>query len=183
MKDKSCRICEATFTPTKPLQRVCGVSCAIAYNHELDAKKAEKRSRKLLREGRISLRTQKDWLKLTQVEFNRFIRARDANLTCISCNRHHTGQYHAGHYRTTAAQPALRFNELGCHKQCQPCNTHKSGNISEYRIGLIKKVGIELVEWLEIDHPRTKAWTVEELQAIRKYYRDAQKAMRLSASP
>ena len=64
-----------------------------------------------------------------------------------------------------------------------PCNSHKSGNISEYRIGLIKKIGIELVEWLEKDHPRTKAWTVEELQAIRKYYREAQKAMRLSASP
>ena len=42
MKDKPCRICEATFTPTKPLQRVCGTKCAIAYNRKVDAEKAEK---------------------------------------------------------------------------------------------------------------------------------------------
>ena len=181
MKNKKCKVCSNSYTPTQPLQRVCGVSCAIEYNHRVDANRAEKGRKKALRQRKVALRPKGEWLRLTQVEFNKYIRARDADLPCISCGRHHTGQYHAGHYRTTAAQPGLRFNEIGCHKQCQPCNTHKSGNISEYRIGLTKKIGIELVEWLEIDHPRTDAWTIPELQALRKYYREATKLLSASA--
>ena len=181
MKNKKCKVCSNSYAPTQPLQRVCGVSCAIEYNHRVDAKHAEKGRKMALRQRKESLRSKNDWLKLAQVEFNKYIRARDADLPCISCGRHHTGQYHAGHYRTTAAQPALRFNEIGCHKQCMPCNTHKSGNISEYRIGLINKIGIELVEWLEIDHPRTTSWTVPEIQALRKYYREATKLLSASA--
>ena len=176
MKTKPCKVCNAKYTPTRPLQRVCGVSCAIEYNHRVDAEKAQKAAKRALRARKEKLRSKGDWLKLAQAEFNKYIRARDTG-GCISCGRHHTGQYHAGHYRTTAAQPALRFNEINCHKQCMPCNAHKSGNISEYRINLIKKIGVDLVEWLEIDHPRTKTWTVDEIQAIRKYYREAHKAL------
>ena len=183
MKPKPCKVCLETFTPQRAMQRACSVPCAIEYNNRVDAQNAEKRRKRALRLRKEGLRSKSEWAKLAQKEFNGFIRLRDEDLPCISCNRHHTGQYHAGHYRTVGGQgSALRFNEIGCHKQCMPCNSHKSGNISEYRIGLIKKIGIELVEWLEKDHPRTKAWTVEELQAIRKYYREAQKAMKLSSS-
>jgi hypothetical protein len=134
-----------------------------------------KAERAALRKRKEGLRSKSDWLKLAQAEFNKFIRLRDSNLPCISCGRFHNGQYHAGHYRTTAAQPALRFNELNCHKQCQPCNTHKSGNITEYRIELIRRIGVDLVEWLEKDHRQPKPWSVDEIKAIRKYYREAQK--------
>ena len=181
MKNKKCKVCSKSFAPTQPLQRVCGVSCAIEYNHRVDAKRAEKGRKKALQQRKVALRPKREWLRLTQVEFNKYIRARDADLPCISCGRHHTGQYHAGHYRTTAAQPALRFNEINCHKQCMPCNTHKSGNITEYRINLANKIGNNLVDWLEIDHPRTEAWTVPELEALRKYYREATKQLCASA--
>ena len=118
-------------------------------------------------------------LKEAQKAFNKYIRARDtaSGLPCVSCGRHHNGQYHAGHYRTTAAQSALRFNEINCHLQCMPCNAHKSGNITEYRIELIKRIGLELVEWLERDHPKVTPWTIPELKAIRKYYQQALKEM------
>jgi hypothetical protein len=40
----------------------------------------------------------------------------------------------------------------------------------EYRKNLVKKLGIEKVEWLESKHP-PKKWTIEELQEIKKIYK------------
>jgi hypothetical protein len=157
---------------------VCGLACSIPYGREQERKareRAHRERKKALRDGDRSVA-----LREAQKAFNKFIRARDTNLPCISCGRHHQGQYHAGHYRTTAAQPALRFNELNCHKQCAPCNNHKSGNITEYRIELVRRIGGELVEWLERDHKKTKAWSIEELRAIRKYYQNAAKEILVS---
>jgi hypothetical protein len=74
---------------------------------------------------------------------------------------------------------ALRFNELNCHRQCAPCNNHKSGNITEYRIELIRRIGENLVEWLEKDHPPHR-WTIEELKGIRQYYKEATNLLRIT---
>jgi hypothetical protein len=71
---------------------------------------------------------------------------------------------------------ALRFNEINCHKQCSACNDHLSGNIAEYRIELIRRIGLSLVEWLEQDHKPCN-WTREELEAVEKYYKRAAKEM------
>jgi hypothetical protein len=77
----------------------------------------------------------------------------------------------AGHYRTTAAQPALRFHEDNCHVQCFQCNHPKSGNISEYRVNLITRIGEERVEYLERDHG-TPNWSIDDIIEIRDEYRE-----------
>ena len=101
---------------------------------------------------------------------NKFIRARDADKPCISCGRFHGGQWHAGHYLTTGARPELRFNELNIHKQCQPCNTHLHGNLVLYRVNLIDRIGLDMVEWLEGPHEPLKL-TREDLIELRNTYR------------
>jgi len=164
-----------------PIQAVCGdYDCAIAHGRETRAKAA----RVALRRRREGLRSKSDWLKLAQTEFNKFIRLRDEsmNLPCISCGRYHQGQWHAGHYRPVGGSSgsALRFNEINCHRQCSVCNNFKSGSLTDYRINLIKKIGLPLIEWLEKDHPKPAKWSIEEIQAIRKYYQHAHKE--LSAS-
>lgn len=172
-RQRGCQQCKAKFKPERIGQRVCSPTCAInkVRADGLKAREAAHRSRKkALRENDRSFH-----VKQAQTAFNKFIRERDIGKPCISCGRHHQGQYHAGHYRTTAAQPALRFNELNCHKQCSACNLHKSGNITEYRIELVKRIGEPLVEWLEIDHKQPSKWTIPELKAIRKYYQEAVK--------
>lgn len=85
-----------------------------------------------------------------QTAFNAYIRARDSKEPCISCQRHHSGQYHAGHFKTVSARSELKFNEDNCHKQCAPCNNHLSGNIEHYRPNLINKIGRERVEALDV---------------------------------
>ena len=98
------------------------------------------------------------------------IRERDRLLPCISCGRHHQGKYDAGHYRTVGSNPALRFEPLNCHKQCVPCNQHKSGNIVEYRLNLVQRIGADQVAWLEGPH-EPKKYTIEDLQQIKAHYR------------
>ena len=174
MRKKRCRQCKALFTPARPSTAVCSLACSIPYGRTMAAKEADKahRARK-----RALKENDRAWqLKKCQEAFNKYIRTRDSNLPCISCGRFHQGQYHAGHYRSTKAQPALRFNEINVAKQCMPCNAHLSGNISEYRVELIRRIGIELVEWLEQDHGTLKL-TLEEIKALRKYYDNATKEL------
>ena len=105
-----------------------------------------------------------------QKAFNAYIRELDKLEPCISCQRHHEGQYHAGHYKTAGGFPELRFEPLNCHKQCSACNNYLSGNITEYRINLISKIGMKAVEWLEGPH-EPKKYTCEDLLAIEKEYK------------
>jgi len=166
-KPKKCNECKAEFTPWVSTQLVCSPKCGIEYARKKEAKKQAKE----LKERKKKLMTKSEWMKLAQAEFNKFIRLRDKDEPCISCGRHHQGQYHAGHYRTVGANPELRFEELNCHKQCSVCNNHKSGNIVDYRINLVRKIGQEAIDWLEGPHDPLKL-TIEQIQGIRKKYRD-----------
>jgi hypothetical protein len=173
IKPKKCKQCSELFTPLRPLQMVCGAPCAIAYGNKLKARKTAdeaKQARREHKEKLAKIKTRAEHLKEAQQSFNTYIRTRDANYPCISCNRWHTGQYHAGHYRSVGSAPHLRFNELNCHRQCSVCNNHLSGNQLEYRRGLIAKLGIKAVEQLEADQ-EPKHYTIEEIQAIKVKYK------------
>ena len=174
-RPKKCRVpaCRASFVPARIGQAVCSPACAI-----LDAPKNQEKARKSLaqverREIKVrkeKLKSRAEHLKDTQQAFNAWVRERDAELPCISCGRHHQGKYDAGHYRTVGSNPALRFEPLNCHRQCSPCNTQLSGNIVNYRIALVKRIGAEAVDWLEGPH-EAKKYTVEELKAMTADYR------------
>jgi hypothetical protein len=127
---------------------------------------AEKRER---RESLAKLKTISKFLQEAQREFNRWIRERDFGEPCISCGRITGAKVNAGHYRTTAAASHLRFNPDNVHLQCEHCNTHLSGNLIEYRKGLVAKIGAARVELLEDDN-RSVKWTREELLALRREY-------------
>lgn len=110
-----------------------------------------------------------------QKAFNSYIRKRDEKERCISCQKHHTGQYHAGHFKTTAARPDLRFNEDNCHKQCAPCNNHLSGNIGEYIVHLINKIGRDRFD--DLTPVNIVKYTCEELKEIELKYKNKLKGL------
>ena len=173
---RKCRNCKTELPKTKDCKDVyqrggfCNVDCMAKHGLEKARQQKDKAERKELKQRKEKLKTKSDHAKDAQKEFNRFIRLRDHHLPCISCGRHHQGQYHAGHYRTVGAHPELRFNELNCHKQCSVCNNHKSGNIVEYRINLIRRIGEDSLNWLEGPH-EAKKYTVEELKEVKATYR------------
>ena len=172
-KPKSCKVCGTKFTPRATTQIVCSWQCSIAFTN----KEKEKRDRQEYRQKKQELKSRRDWLNEAQTAFNAYIRLRDDKLPCISCGRHHQGQYHAGHYRSVAAASQLRYNEDNVHKQCQPCNTHKSGNAIEYRINLVKRIGLEKVEKLE-NNNNVVNWTIEQAKEIKDLYNRKSKELR-----
>ncbi|WP_095093864.1 recombination protein NinG [Pseudomonas sp. Irchel 3A5] len=181
-KSKNCRVeqCGASFVPQRLGQAVCSPACAMidAPRHAPKARKAlADVQRAEIKVRKEKLKSRADHLKDTQQAFNAWVRERDALLPCISCGRHHQGKYDAGHYRTVGSNPALRFEPLNCHKQCVPCNQHKSGNIVEYRINLVLRIGAEKVEWLEGPHEPQK-YTIDELKALTAHYRALTKELK-----
>ena len=129
-----------------------------------DVRKARKQLKKLSDSDR-SVMTRR-----AQTAFNAYIRKRDEKEACISCGRHHQGQYHAGHYRSVGSSPENRYNELNVHKQCSACNNHLSGNLIPYRVNLIDKIGLDAVEFIE-NSSKAKKYTVEELKEIEQEYK------------
>lgn len=167
---KKCRQCKSQFEPHNSLQVVCSPKCALALAKDQAAKKIEKERKAWIKRGREKLKTRSDYIKDAQREFNKHIRLRDHHRPCISCGTYNAGQFHAGHYRTTKAAPELRFEELNAHKQCAQCNNFDSGNIVEYRINLIQRIGQEAVDWLEGPH-EPKKYTIDDLKHIIAHYR------------
>ena len=165
-KTKKCRSCREPFTPSMPLQVACSPRCAIELVKAKQKLERKRETRKL----REKIKSRPDWMREAQAAFNAWIRWRDRDQPCISCGRHHQGQYHAGHYRSVGSTPELRFELMNCHKQCQPCNTHLSGNAINYRINLVQLIGADAVEWLEGPH-EAKKYTIEDLIEIRDKYR------------
>ena len=166
IKPKKCKICREVFTPFRPLHICCSLGCAIEYAQ----KNRQAKERKELRDAKEKAKTRAQWMKEAQAVFNSYIRKRDEGLPCISCGSVNRSAWDAGHFRTTAAAPELRFNEKNVHRQCVQCNQHQHGNLLEYRIGLVKRIGSESVEWLEGTHD-PKKYTIDDLKSIKATYK------------
>ena len=166
IKLKKCKACGERFQVFTSTQKACSIKCSIELVKQ-DKDKAFRKETKRLKE---KIKSRSEWLKDAQTVFNKFVRLRDKNEPCISCQRHHTGQYHAGHYRSVGSAPELRFEELNNNKQCSVCNNHLSGNLIPYRVNLVKKIGVDKVEWLEGKH-EPKKYTIDQIKEIIKLYK------------
>ena len=171
-KQATCKVCKCKYIKTRPLQSVCGFACAqlIVIQNKAKIVRIETKRRK------EALLTRSDWVKKAQVAFNAYIRARDINQPCISCGKPLKleavgGGYDCGHYRSVGSAPHLRFNEHNAHGQCKKCNNWLSGNVVNYRLGLIERIGLSNVNILESDQCLTK-YTMDGLQELTKQYRE-----------
>lgn len=185
--------CREWFHPAFANQWWCGPECGAKIalerrSRERDKalKAAEKKRRReeqqqkdKLKIRKLALKPRSYWIKQAQQAVNAFIRERDRDLPCVSCGTMSAAQWDAGHYRTTASAPQLRFDPRQIWKQCQVCNQHKSGNIVPYRAELIRRIGIEQVEDIESNHNRHR-WTIEECKAIKAEYQQKLKNLRNS---
>ncbi len=92
-------------------------------------------------------------LKLAERAFNKFIRERDSEdgwFKCISCGRYKSvSDMHASHYMSAGNYSATRFNEFNVNGACSKCNVFLHGNLIEYRIRLVEKIGEENVRAIE----------------------------------
>ena len=179
-KPKVCKVCRHDFEPRLPMATCCSLVCALSFaksNRGKAEKVAAVKDRRETKTKLEKLKSKAQWAREAQTAFNEWIRLRDADQPCISCGRHHQGQYHAGHYLSVGARPELRFEPLNVHKQCAPCNTHLSGNAVLFRKGLLVKHGVQVVEWLEGPHP-LRHHSVDDYKAIKADYTAKTKALK-----
>ncbi len=168
MREKTCKICRVKFVPSRPMQVVCGPQCASSYAWREKAKAevvAAREDRKATRIKLESLKPLSWYAAKAQDAVNAYIRARDAGQPCISCGRHHTGKWNAGHYISRGASVALRYHHDNISLQCEPCNSSKAGNQIEYRKNLLLKIGQERLDWLEGPHELPR-WRKEDYLRI-----------------
>lgn len=135
--------------------------------------KGRKIQRAETKERKQKLKTLSDYNKEAQAAVNAYIRARDFGKPCISCGampeQKRGGTMDAGHYRSRGAASHLRFNVLNIAGQCVRCNRYNSGNAVDFRIGLIERIGVDLVEKLESDNEPRK-FDVDYLKRVKRIF-------------
>lgn len=172
LKAKKCRWCKNKFTPKNSMHTACSTLCAMKISKLQAIKKENKawgESKKVLKEKTMTL---SDYEKEAKRVFQKWVRKRDQHLDCISCGKP-SNRYDAGHYFDAGTYSGLIFNHDNCNKQCSNfCNRLNHGNKANYRIGLIKKIGLERVLWLEENKDRLKdyKYTKSELIEIKNKY-------------
>ena len=174
-RNRRCAYCKKKV-PTETakingLKAFCSTDHAIAW---LDTEKGKNTLQKARnarnKAAKEKLKTKTDYAKEAEHAFNAWIRFRDRDKPCISCGRHHQGQYHAGHYRTVASAKQIRYHAWNVHKQCAPCNNQKSGNIVEYRINLVRRIGEEKVRMLESNQDFAR-YDIDYLKRLTKIFK------------
>ena len=173
---KKCKVCKSPFEPFSSLAVACSQKCALIHvqnENDKKAAKVKKESRQWVKVQRERLKSNAQRLNDLQVLVNRYVRQRDSGKPCISCGKPDDGshQRHASHFRSVGACSSLRFNTLNIHASCAQCNSHRSGNILEYRIGLANRFGPELIDRLECA-PVSKRYDREWIERAKKSFRN-----------
>lgn len=181
-KQHKCKVCGNYFIKTiSSTQKVCSPECAFKLSREQSRKAQEKRDkaeRQKTRQRMTALKeknkTKHELNKEAQAAVNKYIRLRDEGKECISCgtplvSEQLGGGFDAGHYRSRGAAPHLRFYTLNIHGQCKKCNRYHGGNVHEYRIRLIERLGAEKVAQIETDS-RPRHYSGDDLRRIKKIF-------------
>jgi hypothetical protein len=185
--------CQQRFEPRFLSTEICcSTEHAILYAREQPQKRREHNAVLIAnaekRERKAALKTRKDWLREAQAVFNTMIRERDHFLPCISCGDIQ-GPFDAGHYLGVGAYPELRFEPLNAAKQCR-FNCNRGGGYikneklrqrvtAAFRLGLIERIGLQQVEWLEGPHEPLKPsvdWLREQIRQWRVQTRQMREA-------
>ena len=175
IKAKTCKVCKEKFIPRRPMQSCCSypMPCEATKADQLAAKSAAHRAKSQRGETKQRLeaiKTLPELLKRCQIDFNKYINTRDADKPCIACDEPIRTVAHASHYLSVGARPNLRFSELNVHRGCSKCNLFLHGNLINFRINLIKRIGLEAVEALESDHT-PKNYTRDQVNELAAHYR------------
>ena len=175
-----CKHCRNPFAPERKGQKACSIECAQGIVQTERENAFNRKTREMKRELRENDAAY--WARRAKKSCHDFIRARDGS--CISCGKHLSGKYDAGHYFNSNDYPALRYDERNIHAQCPRCNSRhwKGGNLLEYRMGLVNRYGEAFVQELErLSRDASKKWTIPELKEVERYYKDKLKALDAAA--
>ena len=175
MKQRTCKICKQKFTPDANmfLPPTCSsYECRTEYAMKHLSKSAtdkKKQANKLKKE--FNENDRKYLIEIAQKTCNTYIRMRDKDEPCVSCGvKVKDGMAHASHFKAVGSYSYLRFDESNIHKSCSKCNVFLNGNLNEYRIRIVERIGQEELD--RLDKPNElKKWDIDEIKKIIYNYR------------
>jgi hypothetical protein len=162
-----CKNCKAEFTPVRFNQKYCFDTECVRVWVELEKEKQWNKKKKVLKD---ELQTVQELTKLAQVVFNKFIRLRDKDKPCVSCGCKLGSKFDASHYYSAGGHSNVRFDEDNVHASCVYCNQFLHGNLLNYQIGLVNRIGDKVFELNEKAHVNKK-WSRDELKEIISLYK------------
>ncbi len=189
-RKRKCQACETPFVPFRSLEAWCSAECGLKVAETRLAKQRAKQQRQERAETKAKLAEYETIPQLKarlQAVFNLYIRLRDdlAGYPCICCGkwpkgdaRLTGGQWDACHWKGRGAHDHLRYNEDNVHRGLKDCN--KYGH-TDYRGGLIKRIGLERVLALEADHTVVKwdrDWLREKISYYQRQVRELKKELK-----
>lgn len=168
IKEKRCKICRNKFVPRDTIQSVCSYDCALE-KLKRDKNRKAKEWKKRRAEMKEELRTRSFYVRQLQTLVNRYVRNRDNGRKCISCEHvlnSDVKKFDAGHFYSAGHYPELRFNLDNIHGQCVECNQFRGGNLHEYRIRIIERIGQERFEQLESEKNKPSDLSKNDLKGL-----------------
>lgn len=188
---RKCRHCRTELPPVKQCTDIvqrkgfCGIKCLGDHSAKKNAERMQKACRKEKDETQKAKRERlandlSHQKGRTQYVFNAFIRALDDGQPCGSCGKYQCGSiWDAGHVRSVASAPELRYDPRNCFRQGSGCNrgNRRSAKLTrrddatvqqEYKRRIAEKYGQHYLDWLEGPH-EPKHYTIADLKAIRTY--------------
>ena len=115
-------------------------------------------------------------IKELDVWFSRYIRLKYSDsrgyCRCISCGKvYFWKEIQNGHYMSRRYM-STRFSEDNCRPQGVECNIFNQGSIQMYRRALIKEIGEQRVDLIEVRaRQENKNWSLFELKQLIEYYK------------
>jgi hypothetical protein len=173
---KKCRNCQVKFEPRfSSLEKYCWApECKTieAMNKLDDLKRLEAKNWKVRKsEMKKANKTASDYRNELQKVFNHWVRLRDRDEGCISCKAPLHNKFDAGHYHSVGNYPNLRFHVDNVHGQCVHCNRDRGGNLIEYRMNLIERIGIDRVNDLYNARNKPSKYSTQEIIDLTNHYK------------
>jgi hypothetical protein len=162
----------------------CDINCATAkaFTGKDKGKKIKERENKaaVVELDRKSLKwqhkkTQPVFNKLRRLQEFKWFSDRGLEPVCISCRKPlGNDQWCNGHFKSVGSNGRLRYDFKNSYLQHNnSCNNHKSGDATQYEVGLVvrfgEEVGREIISYCEENNsPIKRTW--QDLERIRKEF-------------
>lgn len=164
-----CKVCKTKFEPRFFLQKACFDPVCLAewsrVDREAKADRKHKDKKKAFQLSDIKIRK-----NAAVMACHAYIRARDINNGCITCDRPLTGKFDAGHFMK-GTNSYTKFMEKNIHGQCVNCNQYNGGREREYEHVLIAKYGKLTVLALKRLRTRKIKRTANDYLLIEKHFK------------
>jgi len=180
-KNRRCSNCRKKVPAAETFVSQFRAFCSYECLKEFTSKNADKLRSSIRKQKRQedavrkeNLKTRGQFIKEAQAAVNAYVRYRDRDRNCISCNRSLKseslgGGYDAGHMLSRGAHSHKRFRTDNIHGQCKHCNRYLSGSVDKFRVGLAWRYGQEYVDRVEA-HWEGPSMTIEYIKRIKSVF-------------